>query len=186
MNTPPRKESESGMYAPVWRKINQLIDYVRETSVVNGRDVRITRTMNGTLIKGEAAGKEAPAQDATLQEVTVTSVSWDHYVCWNGSEQVLVAKPYKLRRSPFNGTVNYVDEVGRAYAVTYNYTHPSRRSASMNGTLVEYQVVIPRYVTPTDKIYIIGGSITVDIDGVQRTLDFLDINADGRAWARER
>ena len=57
MNTPPRKESETGLYAPVWRKINQLIDYMREISVVNGRDVRVSRTMNGTLLLGSGTGK---------------------------------------------------------------------------------------------------------------------------------
>lgn len=54
MNTPPRKETESGLYAPVWRKINQLIDYMREISVVHGRNVRVTKTMNGTLLLGDA------------------------------------------------------------------------------------------------------------------------------------
>ena len=57
MNTPPRKESETGLYAPVWRKINQMIDYMREISVVNGRDVRVSRTMNGTLLLGSGTGK---------------------------------------------------------------------------------------------------------------------------------
>ena len=58
MNTPPRKESETGLYAPVWRKINQMLDYMREISVVNGRDVRVSRTMNGTLLLGSAKGEK--------------------------------------------------------------------------------------------------------------------------------
>jgi hypothetical protein len=62
VNTPPRKESETGLYAPVWRKINQMLDYMREISVVNGRDVRVSRTMNGTMLLGSAKGKASETE----------------------------------------------------------------------------------------------------------------------------
>lgn len=53
MNTPPRKQTESGLYAPVWREFNKLIDYVREISITGSRNVRVSRSLNGTTLVGE-------------------------------------------------------------------------------------------------------------------------------------
>lgn len=109
MNTPPRKQTEAGLYAPVWREFNKLVDYVREISITGGRNVRVNRSMNGTTVVGvpEARQEEAGSQ---IQRMTIISVSDDYITCQKQDEtgtaygdNILVAKPRHLRVTTWNG-----------------------------------------------------------------------------------
>lgn len=180
MNTPPRKESETGLYGPVWKKINQLIDYVREISVVNGRNVRLTRTMNGTMLLGESAPEVQEATPGVIKQFRVKVVGDDSMTCveWDGTtegSQETILKPYLLRRTPFDGQTFSIstERIPATISVTYNYSSATKRTATSGG-VVETQVIIPRFAV-NDIIYAMNCEDAGD--------QLIDINADGRAWA---
>lgn len=112
-----------------------------------------------------------------------------------GDTKFEVAKPYLLRRSPFDGKARD--------GVSYFYNSNVSRNAytgllhEVNGTVVteggtpvadsekEIQIVIPTYVV-NDVIFVaqkVGNGT-----GVQNGTDkikYLDMNVDGRAWAKQ-
>jgi len=196
MNTPPRKESETGLYAPVWKKINQLIDYVREISVVHGRNVRLTRTMNGTLLTGEAVAESGGAE---VQQLRLKSIENDFYTCrsWNGttegSTDIYVARPFQHRVTNFDGQSIAYSSDGDAFTATFAYTSTTKRTKTISGT-AETQVLIPYFKTDFDLIYAIdvGQTITIRSGAGYATLTdpndapitLIDLNVDGRAWAK--
>lgn len=193
MNTPPRKESETGLYAPVWRKINQMLDYMREISIVNGRDVRVSRTMNGTLLLGTAKGKEATA--ATTSRYRVEEVQNDIIVCKKvegntvSEDITLIAKPFNLRKTGWDGqTVTYTldsypESQGTA-SIKYEFKTPTYRIAktvTSAGSTDEHQVITPHYIP--GKSIILASEIENET-GISGGITFQDLNDNGRAWAR--
>lgn len=107
----------------------------------------------------------------------------DHLRCrtWDGEtegdEDIFIAKPWMLRRIPF-------DHQTRA-GITYDYIgNASRWATRVSDNEREVQLIIPTYHI-ADVIFatasIIGG--TGIIVGSYRT--WLDENRDGRAWARK-
>lgn len=102
----------------------------------------------------------------------------DLLICrsWSGTKEgasdIYVAKPYLLRRTPFDGTA------GRN-SVTYVYSDDSTRVATKGGVSVT-ELIMPYYVE-NDLIYVLPfrgvfGAITVS---------WLDINADGRCFSQK-
>lgn len=181
MNTPPRKESETGLYAPVWRKMNQLIDYMREISLVSGRNIKLTRTMNGTLALGEASVSVPPAEAGKIEQFKLRVVSNDTLLCvrWDGTtegEEVFVYKPWKLRRTTWEGqtVVITTERTPATISVTYTAVSSTKRTATSPEIGTENQYVIPRYAA-NDIIYAMRCD---DFDG-----NYIDLNVDGRAWA---
>lgn len=117
-----------------------------------------------------------------VQQFKVVSVQQDYLVCrtWNGTEQgdsdVFVALPYLLRRTPFDGAARN--------GISYSYGDNVSRTASLSGE-DEAQVMVPSYVAG-DVIYAVrnsagGTGVTANAAAVQ----WLDLNVDGRAWAKE-
>lgn len=193
MNTPPRKESETGLYAPVWRKINQMIDYMREISVVNGRDVRVSRTMNGTLLLGNSIETVVQQSAGVIKQFRVKSQSYDYNVCrefdgtTEGTTDVRVAKNPNLRRTGWDGTtVAYALEAypgapSTSMAITYSYIAPTYRTASVvagAAVSVEHEVIVPRYI---DNVSVIFASQSENGTGVTDA-DWIELSP--RAWAR--
>ena len=179
MNTPPRKISETGLYRPVWREFNRLIDYVREISPVGGRNIRQTRTMNGTLTLADAVS-QTPGEPGSISKYTIAVIHDDY---WEADDGSLIAKPWRLRRTPFDGqSITFDDENGGTYTVTYNYTTSIKRTATIGSTFTELQVVIPRMKVDFDHVYAMVSDNGTGLTGI----DLIDINADGRAWARSR
>lgn len=94
----------------------------------------------------------------------------DHVVCvtWDGTTEGTreydVLKPWSLRRTPFDGQ-------SRA-GIGYTHTSNVRRTAS-DGSQSETQVIVPNYFA-TDELY-----------AVKTDEGWVDINVDGRAWAKE-
>ena len=96
--------------------------------------------------------------------------TWDGTI--EGTVDLYVAKPYLLRRSlaSWNG-------------LTFTYTSNYEREAT-DGVDSEDQVIVPAYVVD-DILYIVrpvGGTDTVD--AADNPILWLDLNVDGRAWAK--
>jgi len=51
MSKPIQKLPERGMFAHVYKTINQIIDKLRELELKNGPEAKINRTKNGTTIQ---------------------------------------------------------------------------------------------------------------------------------------
>lgn len=106
----------------------------------------------------------------------------DYYRCrtWDGTTEgttdYYVAKPYYLRRTPFDGQT-----IGD---LTYSYTDDDYRTVTAFGKSA-LQVVVP-YFNTDDIIYaaeLSSGVATSTTAGSPVTL--VDMNADGRYWLRE-
>ena len=93
-----------------------------------------------------------------------------------GSLDVRIAKPYILRRTPWDGATRE--------GVEYDYITDQRRNADF-GNRHETQVILPTYI-PGDLLYasgpIAGGT---GLPGVLADVLWLDGNRDGREWAAE-
>lgn len=194
MNTPPRKESETGLYAPVWRKINQLIDYLREVQVAHGRNVRVTRTLNGTLLLGEAKNTTTDA-NPPVRRFRVKEIGYDviigNEIGADGSvstQDTRIAKPFNLRQTGWIGApVNYPLEdypgAPASLVVRYSYSSPVYRVASVTtsrGTTQEHQIIVPRYVPQFSQVFAVPVENGTGVDDAK----LVDLNADGRAWAK--
>lgn len=125
---------------------------------------------------------EFPATSPQIRRFRVQSVHGDYIKCKGLTGAVLdaemtdIAKNFLCRRTPFDGQV-------RA-GVSFSYTNDSRRTATQ-GAETETQVIVPSYVSG-DEILAIGsvpGGTAVVVGGTE--LLWIDLNLDGRAWAKE-
>jgi hypothetical protein len=114
------------------------------------------------------------------------SVQADYLTCrtWDGttegSTDIYIAKPPKLRH------VASESLVGTTWTYTYSAEtgyEDGKRSAS-DGTNTEKQVVIPVYVIG-DEIFASTPDNGTDVTVSATELTYLDLNVDGRAWARK-
>ena len=93
-----------------------------------------------------------------------------------GASQILVARPWLLRRTPFDG--------GSWNGIGFTYSDDQTRTATQAAT-TEVQRITPAYVIG-DIIYCavdVYGGVSVDQGGL--ALVALDMNVDGRSWAAE-
>lgn len=101
-------------------------------------------------------------------------------VAWDGEEEtqpvVFVAKPYELRKTPFDGV-----EVG---GVFYTYASSIERNAS-EGVASETQVIVPAYLIDGEILAIapVAGGTGVAVD--DSPVVWMDLNAGARAWAAQ-
>ena len=183
MNAPD--ELRDGSRAAGW--LNKLLSFVKMTRLVEGVGYRLIQTTRGTALEIQP-GKGGGAT-GTMRRVLVTDYKNDYVVC---SDVGAVAKPFRLTRSPFHGrSITFTDEQSRQYTASYVYYTAHRRKVTITTTganrVSENQVIVPRYVPDLDYIYVMESAEdtgVVDEDGAAVT--WVDINADGRAWARER
>ncbi len=161
-----------------------------ETSEIAGLKVGQTYLeagLTGAQILWEDSGGTTPhlalvrmpaALDLTIIRMRVTSVQGDYLVCqrWTGSAWSAtnenVVKPYLLRTS---GTSRN--------GITYVYSNGFTRTATQ-GASNETQVIVPSYYTSGDEVF----AAPVNYTGVvvaTNELKLVDINADGRAWAKQ-
>jgi len=128
---------------------------------------------------------------ASVQQFKIVSDGGDYWNCktWDGktlgSTVVKVAKPYKLRA----GIGKIASEVIRGVTYTYTYTavtsggvtiYYTRAVSGSDGTS-ETDFVIPDALT-NDIIY--GITFSTTAPSSLSDVVWLDINADGRAWAK--
>lgn len=94
----------------------------------------------------------------------------------NTDVEILIAKPYLLRQS-----------LASRNSLTFTYSSNTRTAD--DGSETEDQVVVPSYVVG-DVIYAMrnvqgGTSVNISINGIDKKVVWLDLNIDGRAWAKE-
>lgn len=125
----------------------------------------------------------APNAGTAVRQMEVIEVGGDFLVCQPrdfvaaSGATVFVAKPWLLRRSPFEDQTRD--------GITFTYTSDSERTAD-DGADTETQQVTPSYVAG-DVIYAarnINGRILIQ-DSQSETIQaaWLDLNVDGRTWA---
>lgn len=193
MRSPPQRLVEGRDGPPrLVRGINDVREYAISKSILRVNGGRVRETSGGTSITiDEAQVSEGGA--GLSQRMLVTAIYGDYYVCSGPDGAVQVAKPWRLRRTPFDGqTISFTDEQSRTYSAAYTYdgideTTPSvRRSVEIvsagTATFSESQVVIPRLKVSFDYIDVMESENGTGVSGV----DLIDLNTDGRAWARER
>jgi hypothetical protein len=96
-----------------------------------------------------------------------------------GSALVKIAKSMKLRNSITNETIN-----GIAWTYTYQSFHQRTASATISGTPVtEKQVVVPWFLT-NDLLQVATTTGIVTLPSGAGVTSLIDLNVDGRAWAR--
>jgi hypothetical protein len=170
--------------------------------LLNEEDARILRQLRTKLARTSGTGVSnfpdalsiissarrvlapPPGGGSTISQFRVFSVQEDHLVCrtWDGStegvDDINIAKPYLLRRTPFDGQL--------VNGKTYTYTSNTERNVD-DGANNEDQLIIPRYTDPSQPTIYAATSLALPIDvevgGLK--LIWVDINADGRAWARK-
>lgn len=189
MNSPPRKQAEAGLFKDVWREFNRMIDYVREISPLNGLGIQTNRTANGTTFNLKPTEPADPG--SVVRQYRLKEVFDDYLRCrsWNGTteggEDVFIALPWRLRRTPFDGQTLVFTSDGETYSASYVYESPTKRTKTIAG-VPEIQVILPQFQVDFDLIYAIEVveplGITTEDDA---TITLLDINDDGRAWGRK-
>ena len=111
-----------------------------------------------------------------INRCKVLEINADTLMCQQDitGELVVVAKPYSLQRTPFDlKTIN---------GVYYEYLTNQTRTAA-NATARETQEISPSYdgstgYSPGNIVYVRWVSNGTDIEGV----NYIDVNADARAW----
>lgn len=123
----------------------------------------------------------------------------DHLVCrtWDGEtegdEDILVLKPWDLRKTVWDGRFHTINGEIVNYAFS---SDPWRRTATI-GSETETQVIVPWYVVKTDggsvgPSVIVAVHISASVEGFGQSpgynndieIEWLDVTP-GRAWARE-
>ena len=119
-------------------------------------------------------GRFAALSLKEITEVTVRSESDDCLICEdNHGEQVVVAKPWMVRRSPFDGkTIN---------GFTYTYTSANTRDSD-DGSEVQVQEITPSYF---DGMVIMVVPYRTDVqisEGRRINVDWVELSG-GQSWA---
>ncbi|MCP4539826.1 MAG: hypothetical protein GY832_22025 [Chloroflexi bacterium] len=162
--------------------INNVIDAVMR-SVVGGVGITVRQYQNQIIIENASATPTTTAAQQ-IQAFQVKAAGWqnDYLQCTaydqvNAAAQgdVNVAKPWELRRTPFDTeTITYAN----AQSITYTYSSQRERSAT-DGTYTETQLVTPDYAEDEIILAIRGNT------GVTDALGWTDLNVAGRQWAKE-
>lgn len=145
------------------------------------------------LVREELARMQSNASSPRIRRATplqlyctamvVVTHQNDHLECTllaDDAIEVLVAKPYLLRRTPFDGLTRD--------GIEYTYSSASARIADDGDE--ENQVIVPSYVAG-DVIYALRGIedgvlLTVQSgDDAGADLNWIDMNLDGREWAKQ-
>lgn len=171
-----RRDTPPGHLRP-WRRGEKI-----EASRLSAVTKRINSLSDSFGSPKQVAGGTASVVPE-IRRFRVVSVETDYLYCntWDGVTQgdvaVKVVLPYLLRRTPFDGYTRN--------GITYTYTSDTEREAD-DGSDTETQVIVPSYVVD-DEIYAVrnvtGTSGVRDSDNVP--VDWLDLNVDGRAWAKQ-
>ncbi|GAG50176.1 unnamed protein product, partial [marine sediment metagenome] len=161
--------------------LNQVADMVVRR-FVGGTGIDI-RAIGGQIVIRGPNVRGNPLT-AIVQRFRVKSQSNDYLTCrtWNplvdsgeeGSVNIKVAKPYLLRRTPFDGeSITYGEQT-----IDYSYTSSHERHAD-DGVDDEDQIIVPAYFVDDEILAVrnmAGGS------GIDEII-WEDINNAGRFWA---
>ena len=173
----------------------KLLWACKSHAITDGYQIRTLPGTHGTSLELTTSAR---ASGSVLNQYIVQEVFGDYLRCnsWNynadgvgvaGTVDILIARPWRERQSKFDGLSINFDTDGDVYTASYSYLSPTRRVVTISG-VVETQVVVPSYKTGFDIIYAMKSQ---EVTGVENEDDesaimLVDINADGRAWARAR
>lgn len=156
-----------------------------ERTVLAGEGILLSYTQQGTRI--QINQKRLSSEPSEIKQFIVKSVNADTLTCHEydgtteGNSDITVAKPWRLRRTPFDGqTIVFTDENGSNYSATYVYSSNVSRQVTI-GSVIENQVVIPRFKIDFDIIFADQPSNGTGLTDVI----WCDTNRDGRAWAKK-
>ncbi len=162
-----------------WRE-NEPISASKLEQLRDGVDRLIEGTTTAQLVGQQRTFRQVfQAQIAAIQGDYLDVREYREYPVgppFVGPTQILVARPWLLRRSPFDG--------GSWNGIGFTYTDDQTRTATQAAT-TEVQRITPAYVIG-DIIYCAGqvyGGVAVDVSSIP--LVALDMNVDGRSWAAE-
>ena len=183
----PNKHPETGALRNVWKAFNNLRDYTMSLRPAKGRGIRHRHTSHG-VVSSVKSSKVAALDSSLAKQFKVTAISNDTITCraWdgtnNGETDIVVAKPYRLRKTPWDGVTVSYDFNGTIYSIAYSYlTTSGFRTAQVTvGTTqtTESQAIIPIYKVG-EIIYATEPDGGTDLASVS----WLDLNVDARAWA---
>lgn len=132
------------------------------------QSIQPPRQVFPTLGTGNGTTTTAQFKITAINDDTITAQKFDGL---NAMTSVTIAKPWLLRRTPFDGKTRN--------GITYTYSSATLRVAT-DGAANETQLITPIYVVG-DIIYasngIIGGTSLADVT-------WLEDNRDARAWAQ--
>lgn len=173
--------------------LNKLLRAAKAHAIVDSHNVRLLESTHGTTLEVQAGG----GSGANIRQFRVKTIQNDFYTCreWNGkaegTEDISVARPFEHRVSNFNGQSIAYSSDGDVFTATYSYASPTKRTKTVSGT-AETQVLVPYFKADFHLIYAVNVSAALtagpsntaitDPDGDPITL--LDLNVDGRAWAK--
>jgi hypothetical protein len=157
-----------------------------EISPIGGRNIRLSRTANGTLFVGESAVKSDPGTPGVVKQFRIKTISDDYLGCveYDGSEGEAknIAKPWRLRKTPFHNQAFSIIPAGGTTALSgtyvYDATDTQNREARVTGGFTELQTIARKYVV-NDVIYASESENGTLVSGV----DWIELNVDGRSWA---
>ncbi len=187
-----------GGSGPLERWLNGLKAWTRMFKILESPDIKPTIGPEGTVLRvvGRPGGGAAPG--VGVGQFEVKEMFEDYFTAYRYTDTargavVNIAKPVKLRKSPWagGGLIPIVLEDGTSTpptgTVAYQYLTSTYRVATIRvGTAVttESQVIIPQYRIG-DIIYAAqpDNGTLVD-DAFLEDVEWLDINVDGRAWSK--
>lgn len=174
--------------------LNKLLRFCKESQIVDGIGYRLIRTTHGTSL--EIAGNRGGV-GSSIRQLRLVSTQNDFYSCveWDGTtagtEEIYVARVQEHRVSEFNGRTVAYSQDGDSFSATYAYTSATKRTKTISGT-AETQRIVPYLKDGFTIIYAIeigfpitaGASNTPITDPNGDPITLLDLNVDGRAWAK--
>lgn len=158
-------------------RLDAVSEQLKRLQLVESSSIGVHQNTHGTALRikrippGTVEG--APIE---IKRLKVTAVLDDTLTCTglDGADvgtEFVVAKPFRLRKTPFhNKTIG-----GRAYV----YQSATNRTVRV-GTILEAQEIIPLFNLNFDEIHVIDATGISGLAGVK----WIDLNTDGRAWAR--
>jgi hypothetical protein len=183
MRSAPQRKRETGLFKEVWVAYNNLVEFCREIAPIQSgnQGVQVERKSNGTSFRVSPANQATG--NARVVRMRVTSVLDDKLVCTNleDGQSVNVAKDFNLRKTGWHGqTIVYTLEpypnAPATLTVSYDMPTATYRRATIGG-YVEHQVIRPIFKLGLSEIF----AAACEDTGVSGC-DWVDINADARAW----
>src|SRR5687768_7706415 len=122
---------EDGRNRALYREINRLRRAIQMLTPVRSLNLLTNVTAIGTSREALPAVESTPGEPGTVKRyeiVLLSDVNGNSYQCreagTTGASNIEVAKPFKLRQTPFDGrTISYVDERNDTYNVRYEYSN---------------------------------------------------------------
>lgn len=176
MNEPPKPTGNSSA-ARWFAWAHEAIVALTRMQVRGGK---LERTGTGYRLVinpgGPASAKSDPAPPVFVQ--AIVSEERDNYlVAVRGSETIKVAKPFKLRRSSYDGQTEEI------LGITHSYTYVDKNARTDRVSSKNWdQRIYPPYKVG-DRIYatIPDGGTGVKDDSNEE-VEYLDMNVDSRTW----